>query len=280
MLICPKLGERNQQIDPLLIPYLTNRLEIQMTTKDLLSSLRRCEVVISQVSKHTHLDEVVLHLPFTLHTFELFVSSLAYEVKLHMFIKGLERISKQYGIDIGILFHQEHSIELISKIPNGIDKVSDIVNYPESRRIFFLLENCLPCLNDYDTHVVPAFSLLDLVPASNLYSCIDICHIRCYENIFNINLEIPSTISTRVRWIHFSNTIMHDGYRDKSTHSVQHNTEDEVLADLEYLNMNNINTDVVPIICEISERDYNTCPKMRAEIDLLKSIDNKLIISA
>lgn len=272
MIIVPKFGEFNLELSKELINAIDTKIEIQMITKDLEKSFYNCSKVIKNILSYKKLDEVVFHMPFSLHTFELYVASPLHNYKIKQFLNTVEEFSNKNNLNIGILMHQENSIELLDTIPNSYLIINSILNHCKSNRIYFLVENCLPCMNDSDLRKVPAFELLKRVNNKRLYSCIDICHIRCYENIFETSFSMPESISNRVKWIHMAWTRDKDGYKDKSTHGVVHDSLDSIVDDLNFLIELNIDLNVVPLVAEISEKDYNACPDMLNEINMLKSV--------
>lgn len=273
LIIVPKLGESNVSLSKELLSVVGSKVEIQMTTKDLKLSLSRCNEVITNLLKYKKINEVVLHMPFSLHVFEVFVASQSHRDNLLNFIKDVEDLSAEYNIQIGLLLHQESSTELIESIDPYYETIKSILNSIKSDRVYFLVENCLPCLNAYDVRKIPAFDILEKVQHEKLFSCIDLCHIRCYENIFRTTLEIPEDIAKRVKWVHFAYTSKHDGYVDKSTHGIKHPGLQSMYMDLEYLIWNNIDLSITPIVAEISERDYTLCPDMLEEIGMLTVLD-------
>lgn len=272
MIVVPKIGESNIIINPLVLDVIDTKVEIQMTTKNLEVSWTKCLNVIHNLSMHKDLDEIVVHMPFSLHTFELYASSIEHQKILKQFIRWVEDCSRVYSIKIGILMHQEASLELIETIPRGLDVIMEILDYIYSKDVYFLVENCLPCLNSFDNSRIPAFDLLNVVKHEKLLSCIDVCHARCYEFVLKKPFIIPESIVHRVQWIHFANVLDCDGYRDKKTHGRKHGGVFQIERDLEFLRLRSIDIDAIPIVTEISEDDYKACPDMLEEISFLHSI--------
>lgn len=278
MIIVPKLGESNVNLSSEVLSVVGTKVEIQMNLKDLEASLNNSKKVIDMLTSNKKLDEVVLHMPFSLHTFEIYVASPSHLSLLFKFIKSVEAVSYKYDIKIGILLHQESSTELLETIDPCFKIINRILNSISNNNVYFLLENCLPCLNDYNTKRIPTFRLLSMVPHDKLFACIDVCHLRSYENIFKTTIEIPEEICKRVRWVHFSHTSKHDGFNEKDTHGVKHPTLQAAWNDLDFLMWNGIDISTTPIVTEITEKDYNLYPDMLEEIRLLNIFNNNVNI--
>lgn len=274
MIIVPKLGERNKNLTREVLDAIGSKIEIQMNTRDLSVGLANCTEVLVNVLKTNDLDEVVIHMPFSLHTFEVYVASPRHLRGLTEFIRSVEVLSYKHDLRIGILLHQESSTELLETIDPEFKVINDILNSIKNGNVYFLVENCLPCLNHYNVKQIPAFNLLDMIPHDKLFACVDVCHIRAYENIFKTTVTIPESIYKRVRWVHFSYTDAHDGYCNKETHGIKHPTLQSAWIDLDYLLWNGIDVSTTPIVTEITEKDYNLYPDMLEEIRLLNVFNN------
>lgn len=274
MNIVVKLGEHNFSLNKNLRECIESKIEIQMLTKDLLKSLSNCRKVLEHVTSFTELDEVVLHLPFSLHTWDIYVASSILQDDLKKFIDVVKEMSYKYDIKVGILFHQESSLELIETV-SGYGVIHDILNYCDSDRVYFLVENCLPCLNQSDVYTLPAFELIEKVNHPKMLCCLDVCHMRCYENILGTSLVVPSSIADSVRWVHFSDTIMNDGYKDKKTHGVAHNHLYRALRDIALLLECGVSVSEVGLVTEVWESDFQVCENTIQEVDILRTIRDK-----
>jgi hypothetical protein len=273
LIIVPKISENDFNLKREVIDVIQDKIEIQMTSKDLEKSFHNSKHVIDKLLKEKSINEIVFHMPFSFHTFELFVSSTINMTKVLKFIHLINDLSIKYDIKIGILLHQENSLELIDNIPNSYDLISEVLNFTyNNKNIYYLIENCLPYLNCGDIRVIHAFELLNRLPHDNLFCCIDVCHIRIQENIFRTNITIPKNIVSRIKWIHFASD-GGDGYINKETHSSPHKTKTLLLSDLKYLEEQGIDVNNTPLVAELTEINYSDRVNMLKEIKLLNSLN-------
>lgn len=272
MIIAPKFSEYDYNLSESFIKVIEGKIELHMDTKDYDKSFNNCIRTIDNITSRTKLDEVVLHLPFTLHTFELITLSDTNFINFKSFIRRVEEYSYRKNINIGILLHQENSLELLDSIDPTYSKVYDILNYIDSDKVYLLVENCLPHLNDNILTKVHSFELLNKIQHSKLKACIDVCHGRCHENVLGVRFTIPEEIAKRVIWVHFADTRNKDGYRDKSTHGVIHISTHQILKDLEMLSFYGIDIQKVPLVPEVQDFDRILRPNMVKEIKLLNLV--------
>lgn len=272
MIIVPKFGEKDFNVSDELIGVIEGKIELHMSTKDYKISLGNCIQVINNIKVRTPINEVVLHLPYSLHTFETITLSEKNMYGFKEFIRNVEYYSIEAGVKIGILLHQESSLELLESVDPGYTGIYELLNFIRHDSVYLLVENCLPYLNSAVPNVVQAFELLQNIKHDKLLSCLDVCHSRCHENVFNTKFIIPEDIKSRIKWIHFADTLNNDGYNDKSTHGVKHTSMQRVYNDLEFLVNNEIDLTDLPVVSEINETDYKLRPNMLAEIRMLKLV--------
>jgi len=273
LVIVPKFSEDNYILPKELIDCIEhNKVEIQMLSKDLIKSFSNCTKIITPIMSKVKLEEVVIHMPFGRHTFDFFISSLSLKEELKSFLLTVEEFSNKFDLRIGILFHQEHSVELIENT-DGFTKIKEILDYVKSDNIYFFIENCLPDLNYYDSRIHHSFDFIRKLKHPKVFACIDVCHARCYENCLKDKFVIPEDIRPLVKWIHFAGTYGSDGYIDKKkTHGRRHLEIESIIKDLELLSNNGVDISNIPIILEVSENDYINRPEMLEEFKLIKSI--------
>ena len=113
MLICPKLGVDNISIDENLVPYLNGTFEIQMSGDNLHNSFLKSIRIIEAVKKFITVNEVILHLPFKFHTFELFKMFPGKLAELNQMLDMSSEFAGKQNIKLGILFHSELGFDYI-----------------------------------------------------------------------------------------------------------------------------------------------------------------------
>ena len=275
MIIVPKLGEHNLNIPDCVKPYISNKLEIQLSGRNLIESWDRCEKIICNIGT---LDEVVLHMPFNLHTLEIFIASREYQNKLVIMLVRIMRFSQEHNVRVGLLFHSEDSLELFN-IAHGLEYVEFLVNLVSGSNIYFLIENAICEMNSIVGSHIPAFEMLEMLPYDNVKFCFDLCHFLASEYIYDRELVIPQNVVERTHSIHFSATLDRDGYKDKrATHSRVHKCESDLKTDVKWLIYKGFNIKDTMIVAEITESDYVLRPDMRKEMDMLRKIADKLQI--
>lgn len=279
MIICPKLGDHNLVLDENIIRYITHTYEIHMTNPNLQMSWAKCKEVISEVSKIRKTREVILHMPFLAHTFEFYMMSKEYYDQLIKMLIDCIRYSDKTGIKIGLLFHCDFEIALLSKA-RGEEFIGYLISLVEDSGVYFLCENTIPDVNRYDPKYIASFELLTRINHPKLVGCLDTCHLKTAENILQTKLVIQPCVARQIHEIHFSATLDGDGFRDKrKTHGKVHNSlvdlENDLLSVLS-LGRLGLNLDDLVFVVEVSELDYVRMPDMRKEIDKLNNVYTQL----
>ena len=122
------------------------------------------------------------------------------------------------------------------------------------------------------------FEICKIINSNNLKVCLDICHLHCMANLFkeNFDLFLDKYIDKELAYknvyqIHFSATKNNDGYIEKKTHGVKHDTIEELIGDYNVLKKFNL-TDRI-IVTEIAEENYMDRNDQKFEIGLLEKIN-------
>lgn len=270
MIICPKIGEYDIDIHSELKPYLNKKFEIQMNTKDLIIGTKGCLNVIDSVRNIRQVSEVIIHMPFQYHTFELFMMFKSKLIQLYKMMDMVMGYSMVSDIKIGILFHSELGFDYI--INNEMrDFIINLIKYLGNSNVYFLVENVLPDLTGPFIDKVSSFELLAKVNHPKLLGCFDICHFRASENVIKHSIEIPKAIIPMIHEIHFSATLNGDGYiHKKETHGVCHVDRTDFDRDFNLISVFDIGEpDDLIVVAELSEADYSHRYNMMAEMDML-----------
>lgn len=272
MIIVPKISEVDVNLTSSIKDVISSKIEVQMLDHDLNVSFSNSMKCIRSIMEYKTLDEVVFHLPFSVHTFTLYAASEYHLSRLVRMLVQIKEFSIKTNIRFGVVIHQETSLELFDRIPDGYRSINTLLDVIKDSNVYIYVENCLPYLNAGDRTVKFAFELVRKVNHPNLLVCFDICHARCYENILQRQFDIPNDISNKIAWVHFSATLDNDGYVVAGTHSAAHINEEELILDLHFLEENGINIDKVPLVIEVMEEDYINRVNMLKEIELFNNL--------
>lgn len=269
MLICPKLGVDNISIDENLVPYLNGTFEIQMSGDNLHNSFLKSVRIIEAVKKFITVNEVILHLPFKFHTFELLKMFPGKLAELYQMLDMSSEFAGKQNIKLGILFHSELGFDYIQN-DEMISFIYQILSRVEKTNVYLLIENVLPDLTSPFSSRISSFELLLKVKHEKLLGCFDICHFRASENVLKQELEVPAELFDRIHEVHFSAALNGDGYIDKkNTHGVCHNNYSDFERDFKLVS--SLDTDgTLVVVAELSETDYSIRDNMKAEMNLLR----------
>lgn len=272
MKIYPKIDERYNGLESLkntIIKY--KGVEIQFFNNDNIWGNYDIEKTIKYVmEKIPEIQEITVHPPLHDHDIEVIIEKDINIVKND--IQKALNLTKQFDLKINLLYHVTWPINKIEV--SVLDKIREIVKELEGTNINILLEN-IHTLNENNFCTV--LEICKRINSEKLKVCLDICHLHCVANIFKKDIKdlleyyISKELAEKyIYQIHFSATKNKDGYIDKKTHGVKHDSLEEIIKDFEILKMFNI--EQRRIVTEIAEENYIKRDDQKFEIELLEKI--------
>lgn len=244
-------------------------VEIQITNYDKLNGTFEFEEQIRTLLEvFPNLKEIIIHTPVPFCYIEMYIAKDK-EVLFNI-IEKIKTLTLELGIKIDLLFHVNWDIELEKMIVVPI--LVDIINNIKGFNIEILLENVI-FTNDF----LCPLKICKLIGSSQLKVCLDICHVHCYSNMMNLDINNllkkelnKKDASKYVYSIHFSKALNNDGFKDKKTHGRMHDTRNSLIKDVELLYEYGMYESI--FVPEINEENYETRECQIEEINNLEDI--------
>lgn len=273
MKIYPKIDDRYNGLESLkeyIVKY--KGVEIQFFNNDNIWGNYDIEKTINFVmNKISEIQEITVHPPLHDHDIEMLIEKDINIIKTD--IKKAIKLTNQFNMKINLLYHVTWPINKIEV--SVLNKIREIVKEVEGTKVNILLEN-IHTLNENNFCTV--LEICRRINSKNLKVCLDICHLHCVANIFKIDIKdlleryISKELAEQyIYQIHFSDTKNNDGYIDKKTHGVKHDSLQDIVKDFKILKKFNIEQRI--IVTEIAEEDYINRNDQKFEIELLEKLN-------
>jgi len=270
MIIYPKTNEYLEGVEALK-PYINEGIEIQFLTKN--NWADKIDKTLKNAKEELPtLQEIIIHPPIRSDfIFEVVAfSNLDYEINI---VKKLVKLSRELNIKIKYLYHTNWS--MYCWLNSGIiDRMKELLSYLENTNVGILIENTYPLVEHYETDECTVLNIAKIIDNEHLKVCLDICHMHCIANIFNLDFEsfidkyLDKDLAQKyISQIHFAGTLNNDGVIDHKTHGRVHDSEESFKKDYEILKRCGIEDKI--IVPEVSENNYETRTDQIKEIKML-----------
>lgn len=273
MIIVPKVDENWEPVDGPIMDALAQShvFEIQLLSKDICTAFLKATQVLDKIQSKVRLTEVILHMPLGLHELEYaaansYLRSQVYELFFRTHSYGLH-----HGIRFHVLFHIPDSMEKFIGF-GGMELLYSLL--ASQLNTCVLLENSTRAITLDKDKPLALEKLFETFEHPKLGICWDICHFQSSENAYDRVYSLTSRQIENIRSVHFSCTLNHDGYRQKSTHGQPHPTLEMLQEDLQYMRSKGVDPEKVWMVLEVAEVDYVKRTGLVHELDLFSQLNN------
>lgn len=271
--VLPKIDTNNcRNIGPeldFLIGYAG--VEVQLLSEDLVAE---AESVMNLLAVYPNLRYVCLHMPFSLVNLGFVMCCSVHSLAVNTLLDYLLTMSADSGVEFDVLFHLRTVISEFCAL-GGEDYLLCLDEKVSGSKVSLILENSvmpLTCPMDKADTINYLFSKRSF---SNIFACLDICHLRLSERIWGTSLNFSPGYLAAIRNIHFSYVDTSYLYFKDMGHSDPHPSLSSVIEDMAYIKSRGLLLEDLRFVLEVTERDYVNRPNLKYEIRLLEGYLNR-----
>lgn len=218
------------------------------------------------------IKEITIHPPLTHYDIEYVI--LKDITLLHEQLIQMVELSRKYNIKINMVYHTVMDIEYHKALT--IEKLKKALKILEGTNVNILLENIFMFMEKKCT----VYQICDEIDSPNLKVCMDVTHLHCRANILKMDVReyakeyLDKKLCKKYTYqVHFAFAANNDGYIDKKTHGIVHDSIESLRDDVKLLKeygMDNCN-----YVTEVAEEDYSSRADQLNELQMLEKVINE-----